>query len=162
GIVRRHTNHDGALALASNLIPDRQLVDRPRVHDAQAVIRMIDPVAKAVNAQGPGVLARRHAHPGRYGDWWNDRREPPVAAGIQQAADVREPLVVQQQFGCGAIEADDKNLQGHSGLHSRLGPGGTPKALSIVGARSSRFAPSARNALLRNKTPGTREGSIRW
>ena len=89
--------------MASSLI-DRELTI------AEAVVGVVDAVAEAVDAERAGVLAGRHAHPGRHGDRRDDALQPAVAAGLHQAADVRQPLVAEEQLGGGAVESDDQDL----------------------------------------------------
>ena len=54
--------------------------------DAQAAIGMVGAVAKAIDSQRAGVLAGRHAHPGRDGDRRDDALEPPVSSRLPSAA----------------------------------------------------------------------------
>ena len=141
-VSRRHADDDRPLPLARQLVPDGQLGDRSRRGDAQARVGVIDPVAEAVDAERAGVLAGRHAHPGRHRDRRDDALEPAVAADFHQAADVGQVVVAEEQLRGGAVETDDEDLHGRSDSPSIAGPLGTPSAARIVGARSSSRAPS--------------------
>ena len=143
GIARRNADDDRALPFAGELVPDGRLGDRSRGGDAQAVVGMVDAVAKAVDAERAGVLAGRHAHPGGHGDRRDDALEPPVGTDLHQAPDVGQVVVAEEQFGGGTVESEDEDLHGKSDSPSIAGPLGTPRAARIVGARSSEPRPLA-------------------
>src|SRR5262249_23131194 len=141
----RHADDVGALALTGDLVPDRQLTDGPRVDETERVVRVVRAVAEAVHAERAGVLAGGHAHPRRHRDWRDDRLQPSVAAARHQASKVRETLVSEENLGSRAVESDDQDLHVSSDPPSIAAPGGTPRAVRIVGARSVSPAPAERN-----------------
>ena len=55
------------------------------VDKAEAIVRMVLPVAKSINAERTGILTRGHAHPGRHRDGGNDTLEPAVASRVHQS-----------------------------------------------------------------------------
>src|SRR5262249_52369234 len=62
-IAWRNADDDRTFPLACHLVPEGEFADRAGADDAELVVRVIDPVAEAVNAQRARVLAGRHAHP---------------------------------------------------------------------------------------------------
>ena len=91
-----------------------------------------------------------------------DALQPAVAAGVHQAAEVRQPLVAEEQLGGGAVEADDEDLHGSSELPSMAGPSGHAQGAQDRGGEVHQPRPSPRNGRFMNRTPGTSAGSMMW
>ena len=150
-----NADDDRSFALARQMVPDRRRGDRSRAGDLQAVVRVIGPVAKTVDAERAGVLAGRHAHPGGNGDRWDHALQASIGPGVHQPPDIRQILVAEEKLGSSTVEPQYQDLHDKSDSPSIAGPLGTPRAARIDGARSSSRAPSPRNGLFMNKTPGT-------
>ena len=159
-VAGRNSDDDRSFALTREMVPDGRRRDRSRRRDFQAVVRVIGPVAEAVNAERAGVLTGRHAHPGGNGDRWDHALQASVGPGFHQPPDVRQVFVAEEKLGSRTVEPQYQDFHDKSDSPSIAGPLGTPRAARIEGARSSSRAPSPRNGLFMNKTPGTRSGSI--
>src|SRR5262245_53247562 len=116
---------------------------------------MVDAVAEPVNTERAGILARRHAHPGRNGNRRDDAFEAAVSTDLHQAPNVRQVLEAKEQLGGSAVEPQNDDFHGNSAFPSIAAALGTPRKDRIVGARSSSRAPSSANVRFMNSTPGT-------
>jgi hypothetical protein len=74
--------------LRGEMIPDGGLSDRARVHEAEAAVSAIGAIAKTIDAERTGILARGHAHPGGHGDRRNDAFEAAPRACAHEAPDI--------------------------------------------------------------------------
>ena len=92
------------------MVPDGELRDRSGVHDAEAAVRVIGAIAKAVDAERAGVLACTHAHPGRDGDRRNHALEAAPHALVHQAAEIFQPGIVENDTGCSAVQSQDADF----------------------------------------------------
>ena len=121
-IGRGHADDVRAAALTGHLVPDGRLQDGSGVGEAETVIGVVRPVAKAVHAQRSGILAGGHAHPGGNGDGGYHALQPAVAAPGHEPAKVGESFVPEEDLGGGAIEPDHQDL-GHGVKTPRSEPG---------------------------------------
>src|SRR5262249_24012604 len=100
------------------------------------------------------------AHPGGNGNRGDNALQAPVRPYFHEAPDIGQVFKSEEQFGGGAVEAQDQDLHGKSDSPSIAGPLEIPSEARIVGARSTSRAPSRRKGRFMNKTPGTSSGSM--
>ena len=106
-----HTDDNTLLIMLSQDIPDPFLLDCQPRGDVAAIVTVIFPIAKAVEAERARILAARHAAPGGNCDGRSSAFQVAVDAAIHQPAKIGKlmPPAVKQQLRRGAIQTDDKN-----------------------------------------------------
>jgi hypothetical protein len=108
-------DHDRGLAVARRHVPQPRRADRRAVGHAQVVVRVVDAVAEAVDAEVAGRAARHHAAPRRHRDRRVDRAQAPVTAARHQARERRQLVApaVEHERRLGAVEPDQHHLRPH-------------------------------------------------
>ena len=114
GRVRLRHSQDYALQSGfTEPVPEARHLHLRRVGEGVAVVRVILPVAEAVEAELSRVTTRHHGRPGRHRDGRMRAPHGAVGAARHQSCERGQvaPPALENERGCGGIETDDQQLR---------------------------------------------------
>ncbi len=110
GEVGRDADDDGLFAFAGEVVPDGHGLDGGGVGELEISVAVVSAVAKAVDAEGTGILAGGHAGPGGNGDGRDGGLEAAVGSDFHEATNVDEARVVEDHIGRGTVKTENTDF----------------------------------------------------